>query len=626
MDACGIRKEFGKTHFLEVLNQAVLNFAARMRPIVRNLKSIEDADISSVDPSDILSGLRGKTLLWHEGSTVDPIHGLLIHGLDVSTLANTLPSSQHAGVRSEPYIEGIIFLLLSGQKPLQSDVQVIHSLLDTQSSLLELAQNAIGALDPTSPVLSMVSAGLLALQTSSVFRKHQANQGARTEQYKYCLQDVLTIWSVMPALCGFVLQRRRESRDRQHSAPTVNNAFAIPQSNPVLTGSSNCSANDYGASIAKHLFGIDITPSKDFEHNFNFKSVNTLEADTPSVSPQNTSQNSHISDIDQICLVIDFCRLYVRLHCDHGGGNASAHASHLLGSAGANPFASLAASMLALEAPLHGGANSEAVVWLHRMRTVLSQHSKRPDDNLFINHAKIPHFEKDANALMIPNAEDITAYALQQLRTKRSVIPGYGHAVLRAVDPRATALVAFAQKYSLLRSHPSVKLATIAPPAITEALKAIGKAKSPYPNVDAVSGLILEAVLDVSKHAETCRNAFYHVLPKPMQMSASRDSYASSTANNSQEINELSARLQACRSGDGRDDSHIQDLEDIGLLLFAISRAIGAGAQLVLDRVLEMPLERPGSKTLQEMLDLQLRRSGQADSIKAMSQYKKSKL
>lgn len=42
---------------------------------------------------------------------------------------------------------------------------------------------------------------------------------------------------------------------------------------------------------------------------------------------------------------------------DHEGGNVSAHATHLVGSALADPYLSFAAGMNGLAGPLHGLAN-----------------------------------------------------------------------------------------------------------------------------------------------------------------------------------------------------------------------------------------------------------------------------
>ena len=55
----------------------------------------------------------------------------------------------------------------------------------------------------------------------------------------------------------------------------------------------------------------------------------------------------------------ELMRLYLVIHSDHEGGNASAHTCHLVGSTLSDPYLSLSASMNALAGPLHGLANQE---------------------------------------------------------------------------------------------------------------------------------------------------------------------------------------------------------------------------------------------------------------------------
>jgi len=53
----------------------------------------------------------------------------------------------------------------------------------------------------------------------------------------------------------------------------------------------------------------------------------------------------------------ELMRLYIVIHADHEGGNVSAHATHLVGSALADPYLSFSAGMNGLAGPLHGLAN-----------------------------------------------------------------------------------------------------------------------------------------------------------------------------------------------------------------------------------------------------------------------------
>jgi citrate synthase len=67
------------------------------------------------------------------------------------------------------------------------------------------------------------------------------------------------------------------------------------------------------------------------------------------------------------------------------------------------------------------------------------------------------------------------------------VVPGYGHAVLRKTDPRYTCQREFALKK--LPNDPLFKLVSMLYEVTPDILIEQGKAKNPWPNVDAHSGV-----------------------------------------------------------------------------------------------------------------------------------------
>lgn len=73
------------------------------------------------------------------------------------------------------------------------------------------------------------------------------------------------------------------------------------------------------------------------------------------------------------------------------------------------------------------------------------------------------------------------------------VVPGYGHAVLRKTDPRYTCQREFALKH--LPKDPMFKLVAQLYKIVPNVLLEQGKAKNPWPNVDAHSGVLLQVSL-----------------------------------------------------------------------------------------------------------------------------------
>ena len=60
----------------------------------------------------------------------------------------------------------------------------------------------------------------------------------------------------------------------------------------------------------------------------------------------------------------ELLRLYLVIHSDHEGGNVSAHATRLIGSALSDPYLAFSAAMNGLAGPLHGLANQEVLRWV----------------------------------------------------------------------------------------------------------------------------------------------------------------------------------------------------------------------------------------------------------------------
>jgi citrate synthase len=160
----------------------------------------------------------------------------------------------------------------------------------------------------------------------------------------------------------------------------------------------------------------------------------------------------------------DVARMYFILHSDHESGNVSAHTTHLVHSALSDPYYSYSAGLNGLAGPLHGLANQEVLDWTIKFQ------------------------EKYCKG--VEPTKELVTKALWDTLNSGQVVPGYGHAVLRKTDPRYMSQREFCLKTPGLKDDPLFKLVAmifeVAPVVLTEH----GKAKNPWPNVDAQSGVI----------------------------------------------------------------------------------------------------------------------------------------
>ena len=341
----------------------------------------------------------------------------------------------------EPLPEGIFYLLLTGDLPSESDVRAIGAEWRRRETLPDYAKATLDALPKNTHPMTQFSIGIMALQRESVFTRRYHEGIRKAELWDPMYEDTMNLLASLPLVASYVY--RRTYKGGEH----------IPSGETDL---------DWGANFA-HMLGYE-------EHEFR-----------------------------------ELMRLYLVLHCDHEGGNVSAHTVHLVGSALSDPYLALAGGMNGLAGPLHGLANQESLRWIMAARDKLGG---------------------------VPTKEQLQAFCWDTLNGGQ-VIPGFGHAVLRKTDPRYMAQREFAQKH--LPDDEIFQIVSLLYDVVPPILKEQGKAKNPWPNVDAHSGCLLN-------HYGMKEHDFYTVL-------------------------------------------------------FGVSRALGTLASLVWDRALGFSLERPKSVT-----------------------------
>jgi citrate synthase len=155
----------------------------------------------------------------------------------------------------------------------------------------------------------------------------------------------------------------------------------------------------------------------------------------------------------------ELMRLFYVLHMDHGGGNLSTFSAKAVASGHADVFASMAAGMAALYGPRHGRANQECLAFVKTVGT--------------------------------SDPKEVGKFVRKTL-ADGNVVYGFGHAVLRAEDPRARIQYDFGKRHfpNDLYVQTAIALREVVPPI----LKENPKISNPYPNVDAVSGSLMNAV------------------------------------------------------------------------------------------------------------------------------------
>ena len=150
---------------------------------------------------------------------------------------------------------------------------------------------------------------------------------------------------------------------------------------------------------------------------------------------------------------------YLVLHMDHGGGNLSTFSGKAIASGQATVYSSMAGAMNALSGPLHGRANQSCLEFVLRVGT--------------------------------SDPEEVERFVRAELAAKRPVF-GFGHAVLRTEDPRATVQFALGEK--ICPDDENFKIITTLREVAPRVLGENPKISNPNANVDIASGALLHHI------------------------------------------------------------------------------------------------------------------------------------
>lgn len=298
----------------------------------------------------------------------------------------------------EPLPEGLFWLMLVGEIPTAEQTTWLTEQWKERSTVPEHTFKVLDALAADTHPMTQFSIAIVSMQTESVFSKRYSEGMSKSDYWDATYEDTMNLIARLPRVAAYIYRRTYHNGD--HIEPDT--------------------SLDWAANFA-HMLGCSDTSD--------FKSL---------------------------------MRLYLTIHADHEGGNASAHATHLVGSTLSDAYYSLAGGMNALAGPLHGLANQEVIKWVYEMIDKLGTTK--------------------------PTKEQIAEY-VQGTLDQGKVIPGYGHAVLREPDPRFTAQKVFAQEY--IKDSDIINVVWKAFEVVPPILQGLGKVKNPWPNVDAHSGAIL---------------------------------------------------------------------------------------------------------------------------------------
>lgn len=319
-------------------------------------------------------------MLW-EGSVLDANEGIRFHGRTIAECQKLLPKGT-SGTEMLP--EAMFWLLLTGQIPSTSQVRGLSRELAEKSGLPKFVEDMLNNFPTDLHPMTQFACAVSTLNYGSAFAKAYEKGMNKSQYWEPTFEDSISLLAKLPTIAAKIYQN------------SYKGGGALP---------------------------AEVDLDQDWAYNF------------AAMLGKGGSSNENFQDL---------LRLYLALHGDHEGGNVSAHATHLVGSALSDPFLSYSAGLQGLAGPLHGLAAQEVLRWILKMQSHIGTSF---------------------------SDQDVKDYLWSTLNSGQ-VIPGYGHAVLRKPDPRFEALMDFASSRPEIAKDPLFQLvkknSEIAPAVLME--------------------------------------------------------------------------------------------------------------------------------------------------------------
>ena len=236
-------------------------------------------------------------MVW-EGSVLDANEGIRFHGKSIADCQAALPKGT-TGTEMLP--EAMFWLLLTGQIPSTSQIRAFSKELAEKSALPNFVEHMLDSFPEDLHPMTQFACAVSTLNHTSVFAKAYEKGINKADYWEPTFDDSISLLAKLPTIAAKIYQN------------SYKGGGPLP---------------------------AQVDPEQDWAYNF------------AAMLGKGGKENENFQDL---------LRLYLALHGDHEGGNVSAHATHLVGSALSDPFLSYSAGLQGLAGPLHGYALSTSL-------------------------------------------------------------------------------------------------------------------------------------------------------------------------------------------------------------------------------------------------------------------------
>lgn len=197
------------------------------------MKKYHDVEVDKVTIGKILGGMRGLKCLVTDISYLDPNEGIRYRGYTLREVFDKLPKPKK---REMPYVEGLFYLLLTGEIPSESEVSDVVDEFSRRRILPRYVYEVIDSFPCCSHPMTIFASAILTMHRESFFSKKYNAGINKMDYWDPMYEDSLNLLAKLPEIATYIYAKLYRDGKRIQSNPNLdmggNFAFMMGKENP----------------------------------------------------------------------------------------------------------------------------------------------------------------------------------------------------------------------------------------------------------------------------------------------------------------------------------------------------------------------------------------------------------
>jgi citrate synthase len=186
--------------------------------INRLLNEYGDIVIDEVTISKAVGGMRDLKCLITDISYLDPQEGIRYRGYTLPEIFAKLPKPKNSEM---PYVEGVFYLLLTGDIPSDEEVAEVVDEFSKRRILPRYVYEVIDAFPTVSHPMAMFSSAILTMHRESFFNKKYRTGLNKLDYWDAYYEDSLNLLAKLPEIATYIYAKQYRGGKRIQSNPNL---------------------------------------------------------------------------------------------------------------------------------------------------------------------------------------------------------------------------------------------------------------------------------------------------------------------------------------------------------------------------------------------------------------------